>query len=176
VPIDAPGSTAIVVLTPEVEPLVGAIYRAHSGAGADAMTPHVTLLVPFVRSGELDREVDVRLRRVFAAVAPFEYKLTRLERFRGGILYLAPEPSRPFVELTAALWSAFPDYPPYEGIHDEVVPHLTVAESRDEELLARLAVELQPQLPLACRAEAATIVERGPDLKWRPRVAFPLGG
>jgi 2'-5' RNA ligase len=175
VPIDAPGSTAIVVLTPEAEPLIGAIYRSNSSAGADGMTTHVTLLVPFVHAGELDRDVDVRLRAVFGSFAPFDFALTRLKRFQGGILYLAPEPSRPFVDLTNRLWSAFPDYPPYEGIHDEVVPHVTVAESADDGLLARIAVDLEPQLPLACRAEVATVVERGADCRWRPRVAFPLG-
>jgi 2'-5' RNA ligase len=163
-------------LTPEAEPLIGAVYRVHSGAGADGMTPHVTLLVPFVPSGELGRDVDARLRAVFGSFRPFDYALTRLERFAGHILYLAPEPSTPFAELTHALWSEFPDYPPYEGIHDDVVPHVTVADSDDEALLARIGAAVDPQLPLVCRAEAATIVERGADLRWRPRVAFPLGG
>jgi hypothetical protein len=173
---DVPGATAIVVLTPEAEPLVGEMYRLHSQAGADGMTPHVTLLVPFVRSVELDPAVDARLRRVFVAFEPFDYALARLERFKGGILYLAPEPSRPFVGLTNALWREFPDYPPYGGIHDEVVPHATVGESSDQALLARITADIEPHLPLPCRAEAATIVERGADLRWRPRVAFPLGG
>jgi hypothetical protein len=174
---DEPGSTAIVVLVPEADPLIGAIYRIHSKVGADGMTPHITLLVPFVPSAQLDTAVDGRLRNVFASFEPFDYALTRLERFEGsGILYLAPEPSRPFVELTNALWRAFPDYPPYEGLHDDVVPHTTVADSDDHDLLARITADLEPQLPVLSRGEAATIVERGADLRWRPRVAFPLGG
>jgi hypothetical protein len=176
VPWDAPGSTAIVVLTPEADPAIGEIYRLNSQAGADGMTPHITLLVPFVPAAELDPAVDAGLRAVFASLAPFDYALTRVERFQGGILYLPPEPSGPFVALTNALWRAFPDHPPYEGIHDEVVPHATVAESDDDELLARITADVEPQLPVRCRAEAATIVERGADLRWRPRVAFPLGG
>jgi 2'-5' RNA ligase superfamily protein len=173
---EEPGASAIVVLTPEAEPLIGEIYRVHSQAGADGMTPHITLLVPFVPAAELDVAVDSRLRAVFASFGPFEYALTRLDRFEGSVLYLAPEPSSPFVELTNALWRAFPEYPPYGGIHDDVVPHATVAESDDETLLARITADLEPQLPLLCRAEVATIVERGADLRWRPRVAFPLGG
>lgn len=174
-PWNAPGSTAIVVLAPEADPLIGEIYRLNSRAGADGMTPHVTLLVPFVPAAELDAAVDAGLRTVFASFAPFDYALTRLKRFDGGILYLAPEPSQPFVQLTNALWRTFPDYPPYDGIHDDVVPHVTVAESDDEDLLARITETLQAQLPLGCRAEAATIVERDGDLRWRRRVAFPLG-
>jgi 2'-5' RNA ligase len=140
------------------------------------MTPHVTLLVPFVSVPGLDRDVDARLRRVFATTEPFDYALARVDRFGSQILYLAPEPSRPFVELTNALANEFPDFPPYEGIHDDVVPHATVAESPDGELLSRITSDLEPQLPVACRAEVATIVERGNDLRWRPRVGFPLGG
>jgi hypothetical protein len=176
VPWDAPGSTAVVVLTPQADPLIDEIYRLNSRAGGDGMTPHVTLLVPFVPAAALDPAVDAGLRAVFGSFAPFDYALTRVERFHGGILYLAPEPSRPFVELTDALWRAFPDYPPYEGIHDEVVPHATVAESDDGAFLSRITAELEPELPLPCRAETATIVERGADLRWRPRVAFALGG
>jgi 2'-5' RNA ligase len=176
VPSDAPGSTAIVVLTPEAEPLIGEVYRLHSNAGADEMTPHITLLVPFVPAPQLDAEVDARLRRVFRSHEPFDYELVRVERFGREILYLAPEPSRRFSELIDALSREFPDYPPYEGIHDDVVPHATVADSADEVLLARITADLEPQLPVACRAEVATIVERGTDLRWRPRVGLPLGG
>jgi 2'-5' RNA ligase len=176
VPFDEPGATAIVVLTPEVEPLIGGLYRLHSKAGSEGMTPHVTLLVPFVSVPELDRDVDARLRRVFGRTEPFDYALVRVDRFGRQILYLAPEPSGPFVELTNALTNEFPDCPAYEGIHDDVVPHVTVADSPDGDLLSRITVDLEPQLPVVCRAEVATIVVRGNDLRWRPRVGFPLGG
>jgi hypothetical protein len=122
VPWEEPGPTAIVVLTPEAEPLAGAVYREHSNAGREGMTPHVTLVVPI-----------------------------------------------------EALTAEFPDYPPYEGIHDDVVPHVTVAESQDRELLDRIRSELEPRLPIDCRAAATTLVERGSDLRWRPRMSYPLG-
>jgi 2'-5' RNA ligase superfamily len=176
VPIDAPGSTAVVILTPEAEPHIGELYRVHSNAGGDGMTPHVTLLVPFVPAAELDARVDLRLRGVLRLVEPFDYALTRVERFGSDVLYLAPEPSRPFIELTTLLWREFPDFPPYEGSHDDVVPHTTVVEDGDEALFERITAELEPRLPVSCRAEAVTVVERGVDLQWRPRVAFPLGG
>lgn len=175
-PFEEPGATAIVVLTPEAEPLIGELYRLHTGAGGDGMTPHVTLLVPFVPVGQLDHDVDRRLRGVFRSHEPFDYLLARFERFPGDILYLAPEPSKPFVDLVEALSREFPDYPPYEGLHDEVIPHATVAESDDQALLQRITGELEGTLPVECRAEVATLVERGIDLQWRPRVSFPLGG
>lgn len=172
---EEPGATAIVVLSREVEPLIGGLYRLHSNAGADGMTPHITLLVPFVPAPQLDRAVDGRLRSVFRSHEPFDYVLARFERFPGDVLYLAPEPSKPFVDLVEALSREFPDYPPYEGIHDVVIPHVTVAQSDDQELLARITADLEAALPVQCRAEVATLAERGTDLQWRPRVAFPLG-
>jgi hypothetical protein len=63
VPLEEPGSTAIVVLTPEAEPVAGCIYRAHTDAGRDGMTPHVTLVVPFIPAACLGEDVLDRLRR-----------------------------------------------------------------------------------------------------------------
>ena len=116
------------------------------------------------------------MRGVLRSFQPFDYVLARPERFGSDVLYLAPEPSGPFRDLIKVLSKEFPDYPPYEGAHDDIVPHVTVADNADQQLFERIAAELESQLPLACRAEAATIVERGADFQWRPRAGFPLGG
>ncbi len=140
------------------------------------MRTHITLLVPFVPAERLDGDVQARLRRVLATVEPFGYRFERLERFEGGVLYLAPEPAAPFAELIRALAVEFPDYPPYDGAHDTIVPHGTIAVSEDSDVLAKIAADVAPQLPIECRAVEATIVERGADLRWRPRTSFALGG
>jgi hypothetical protein len=175
VPWDAPGSTAIVVMTPEAEPIIGDFYSVHSDAGADGMTTHITLLVPFVPAPELDPAVDARLRGVLRGFEPFEYALKRVERFEDGTLYLAPEPSRPFVDLVLALMREFPAYSPYDGVHDEVIPHLTIADRYDDQLLVRITTEIEPRLPIGCRATEATLVERGTDRRWRARAPVPFG-
>jgi 2'-5' RNA ligase len=175
VPSDAPGSTALVVLTAEARPVIGEIYRAHANAGRDGMTPHVTLIVPFVGADRIDDAVEPRLGWLFGRFEAFDYHLRRFEQFESGVLYLAPEPPHPFVDLTLALADEFPEYPPYEGIHDDVIPHVTVAGDADAELLARIRAEIEPQLPIECRAEQATLVQRGSDLRWRPRASYSLG-
>ena len=175
-PWDAPGSTAIVVLALEAEPVVGEWYATNSQAGAEGMAPHVTLLVPFVPEPFLDESVRVRLETVFGAVAPFDYRLPRFERFEGGVLYLAPEPADPFAALIRSLMAEFPDYQPYDGVHDDVVPHLTVAVTSDDELVARITEEVELHLPVECRAAEATVVARGEDFKWRSRAQYPFGG
>ena len=148
-PSDEPGSTAVVISTPEAEPLIGELSRAHTPAGRDAMWPHVTLLVPFVPAKLIDEE--------------------------DGVLYLAPEPAERFVDVIQALIAAFPDYPPYDGAHDTIVPHATAAVSEDMGFLSRIGAALEPQLPVQCRADAATMVERGSDLRWSLRREYPLG-
>jgi 2'-5' RNA ligase len=176
VPWDAPGSTAIVVLTPKAEPVTGDWYRAHTKAGGEGMRTHITLHVPFVPAERFDAAVEARLRRVLAQFQPFDFKLVRLERFPDAVLYLAPEPEPPFIELALALQDEVPEYPRYDGAHDVIIPHGTIAVSEDADLLSRIAADVGPHLPIACRADEATIVERGADLRWRPRKAFPLGG
>jgi hypothetical protein len=91
------------------------------------------------------------------------------------VLYLAPEPVETFVRLIRALITAFPDYPPYDGVHDTIVPHATVAVSDDPGFLSGLAADLAPSLPIRCRADAATMVERGSDLRWSARRTYTLG-
>jgi hypothetical protein len=139
------------------------------------MAPHVTLLVPFVPVRLLDEAVESRVRRVLATHQPFDYWLDRVERWRGGILYLAPQPGVPFVELIEALVAEFPECPPYDGAHDEVIPHATVAVSDDRRLLDRIGQELEPKLPIACRAASVELVERGADGRWSLRRSYPLG-
>ena len=173
-PWDAPRSTAIVVLTREADPITGELYRRYAKAGREGMRPHITLLIPFLPVRRLDPDVYARLRHVLQEFPPFDYTLERLERFPG-VLFLAPEPAKPFVELIVALTSAFPACSPYDGAHDTIVPHGTVAQSDDSVLLDRIAAQISGSLPIACRADEATLVERDADRRWRMRAVLPLG-
>lgn len=155
--------------------MTGRWYREHSPAGREGMAPHITLLVPFVPVPLLDERVESRARRVLAAYDPFDYWLDRVERWPGGILYLAPQPAVHFVELTEALVAEFPEYPPYDGAHDKVIPHATVAVSDDRSLLDRIGREVEPKLPIACRAASVELAERGANGRWSLRRSYPLG-
>jgi 2'-5' RNA ligase len=175
VPWDEPGSTAVVVMAPETAAVIGSFYRQHSAAGRDGMTPHVTLVVPFVPAAGIHEDIENRLRALFRRIEGFDYDLRRFEYFEGGVLWLAPEPPRPFVDLVFAIAEEFPEHPPYEGVHDEVIPHVTVAETNDQGLLEQIRSAVEPRLPIRCRAEEAMLVVRGSDLRWRPRSPFRFG-
>jgi len=162
--------TALVVLLPELEPLIGGWRRRYTGDGARGMPPHVTLIIPFADSSE----VDARLAAVgtlLGAFAPFEIELLETARF-SDVLYLRPQPAEPFVRMTEALVEAFPEFPPYGGEFDEVVPHVTVVQS-DDEVLTAAEKELVTQLPAKTRVERAWLVENTPQ-GWRRPSAFPL--
>jgi 2'-5' RNA ligase len=175
VPWDEPGATALVVPIPEAEHAVGRWYREHSAVGRQGMPPHITLLVPFVPAALCTEGVENRVRAALATHVPFDFWLDRVKRFPGGVLYLAPQPAVHFVELTEALVAEFPDYRPYDGEHDEVIPHATVAISDDGALLDRITRALEPALPIACRASSVELVERRDDGRWSLRRTYPLG-
>jgi hypothetical protein len=76
-----------------------------------------------------------------------------VDRFPSGLIYLAPNPTEPFKRLTEIMAAAFPDWPPYGGAFDDVVPHLSIGENltRDESRL------LHEQLPIVATAEQVTL-------------------
>jgi 2'-5' RNA ligase len=163
-------ATALVALLPELEPLIGGWRRRYTGDGARGMPPHVTLIIPFADSSEVDDLLEP-LGRVLTAFAPFELELRETARFPG-LIYLRPEPAEPFVAITEALAQAFPCFPPYAGEFAEIVPHVTVAQA-DEEILAAAERELETELPVRSRVERAWLVEDTPG-GWRRHTAFPL--
>ena len=88
--------------------------------------------------------------------------------------YLAPEPPEPFARLTEAIAERWPNYPPYEGIHEVVIPHLTVAYG-DDALLDAVDADITPKLPIdAVVTEAVLLEELEPESRWRERARFSL--
>jgi 2'-5' RNA ligase superfamily len=104
--------SVLVVPVPEAEELV-----RHA---------HVTLLSPFAAKEELTDGLLGELELFFADCLPWSFRLGEVARFPGGTTYLSPEPVAPFRSLTHELHRHFPEYPPYGGQFDDVVPHLSV--------------------------------------------------
>src|SRR5436853_3070509 len=101
--------TAIVVLVPELEALVGSLRNEYTLDGAHGMPPHVTVLYPFVDDSEVVEAVPL-VGRALTRFASFEVAFHRAARFPD-TLYLVPDPAEPFVAVTRALADAFPEYP-----------------------------------------------------------------
>ncbi|HSE71569.1 MAG TPA: 2'-5' RNA ligase family protein [Nocardioidaceae bacterium] len=122
----------------------------------DEIAAHVTLLGPFAPKEAIDEGLLSELRSFFADVLPFEFRLTRVSRFPSGPTYLTPAPAAPFRQLTLELHRRFPEYPPYEGRFDEVVPHLSVPLPDGEDTDA-LATALASRLPITAHAREAAL-------------------
>ncbi len=163
---------------PEAESLVGRWREDWDPSAAVGVPAHITVLYPWLPPDDIDDEVHTRLAELFAGHEPFDYRLTEVRRFESDVVYLAPEPDAPFRALTDAVVERWPDRPPYEGAHDEVIPHLTVVQTDDptrvEALAAEVAVGTEMGLPIAARGDSvALLVER--DGWWGEEARFPLG-
>ena len=95
---------------------------------ARAITPfaHITILAPFGKDQDPTPAELADVEEFFAAEAPFAFELTQVCTFPDGTRYLSPEPVNRFSRMTHALHQIFPEYPPYEGRFDLVIPHLTI--------------------------------------------------
>ena len=140
----------------------------------------MTLLFPFVAAAEIDDEARSKIRRAVAGHAPFEVELGGVRRFEpsagspAGVLWLAPEPAEPFVALTRSLVAAFPGLEPYGGVHDEIVPHVTIATADARRFDALLAEALR-SLPIRQVVIDTTLLLETPHGRWRIGERFGLG-
>jgi 2'-5' RNA ligase len=167
--------TALICRVPEAERYIGH-YRQRFDPPARRNVPaHVTILYPFMEPSLVDAEVIAELRAVASAVPRFAFRLRDTRRFPSS-LYLAPEPRSGFDTLTNGVVARFPDFPPFAGKFDTVVPHVTVAHG-DEPLLCEIEVELRIALPGAgvpARCEEMVLIENSTGT-WQAMQTFALG-
>jgi 2'-5' RNA ligase len=167
--------TALICRVPEAERYI-AHHRQRFDPSARRNVPaHVTILYPFMAPSLVDDEVIARIASIARSVPCFDYRLARTERFPVA-LYLAPDPGEPFSALMNGIYRAFPDFPPFEGKFDTVVPHVTVAHG-DEPLLCEIEVELRIALPGAgvqARCAELVLIENSSG-RWEQMHVFALG-
>ena len=166
--------TALVITVSEAEPLVSDWRAQHDWSAQRGVPAHITLLYPFAPTERVDDQLLNQLRELFGSQAAIAFELPRVARFPE-VAWLAPEPSEPFKTLTGLIAARFPDYPPYEGAHDVVIPHLTVAEGGPE-LQDRVEAALTEHLPIAARADDVAFLFEGDDGLWFEAHRFPLSG
>jgi len=171
--------SALVVLVPEAEPLVGTFRERFDPSAAAGLGAHITLLYPFIEPGKIGESTLDALTECFAGFAPIAFCLTAIRRFPAETLYLAPDPDEPFRQLTMAIWERFPDRPPYGGAWPDIVPHLSVGRFADEAAMDQVAAELARALeqapPIRARSGTVALIENTAG-RWIVRRTFKLGG
>jgi hypothetical protein len=172
----AAGQTALIVVVPEVESLVGRFRALYDPASAVGVPAHVTVLYPFLPPRHLTTSVLRTLTDLFGQLASFRAKFARARRFPE-VLYLAPSPSAPLRRLTQRVFALFPETPPYGGQFSNIVPHLTVAHATNSRRLAEIASEFaaaaRDVLPVETAVREIVLIERKAG-RWQRRMAFPL--
>lgn len=158
---------------PEAAPAVAAWREKLDPTASWGIPPHITILYPFVRPGELTQEVVIDLSGVFGGFHAFDFTLSRLGWFGEDVLYLAPDPPDPFREITSTVLGRHPDYPPYGGEHAEVVPHLTIGH-REHGSLGAAAAAIAPALPIRARAAEVWLLGTQRGIGWHMLGRFQL--
>ncbi len=143
-------------------------YAALTGVG-----PHVTILFPFLPCDDLGPSARKELAAMARTVPSFEVRFERVRRFPE-LVWVDPEPSAPFADLTAAVVARWPSHPPYEGAFDIVIPHLTVVES-DVAALETVEELARGSVPFARRAQRLELWCQDGAGRWRTRWRMPLG-
>jgi 2'-5' RNA ligase len=165
-------ASAVIVRVSLPRPL--ARLRSQSDWAAGVGVPaHITVLFPFLPAERLDADVRRSLATIAAAAEPFEVNFAEVGRFPT-VVYLTPKPSKPFTLLTDAVFEHFPEYPPYEGAFEVVIPHLTITESTAAPLEA-IALEAARSLPFARKVTTLEVLVEGTEGHWHPRWRISLG-
>lgn len=167
--------TALVVVVPEAERLVGPYRQHHDPSGAWGMPAHVTLLTPFRDPRSVDDALLAELGALFAETPSFTCRFEATGRFPG-TLYLAPEPAGLFRGMTERLVARYPGTAPYGGIHRQIVPHLTVLYDCADCLATHVASRLREGLPLESEVQRVHLyVGANAEPGWKSVAVFPLG-
>jgi len=176
--LQGPFEAALVVLIPEVEPLVAPFRLKRDPSAALGIPAHITINYPFLPGIDPDEDLHRELKELFAKAEPLQFTFSRFARFPD-VLYLAPDPDTGFKQLIELVAARFPESPPYEGAYNEIIPHLTIAQTEDEEILEATERKLtrlsREYLPLSIRATHVWLMDNRAG-RWQQLSSYPLGG
>jgi 2'-5' RNA ligase len=174
--------SALLLIVPAAEPAVGAHRARLDPAGRDGVPAHFTVLYPFLPPAEIGTGVLAELSTLFAGVPRFSFLLDQVRWFGESVVWLGPSDESPFRSLTELASEAYPACSPYGGVHEDVVPHLTIGHAGDPAELRAAGESVRPLLPIAAAATEVTLMagpkpERPPGSpgNWHRVASFPLG-
>lgn len=178
---EVPAETALLLVCPEAEPVVAQLRKRHDPAAQDGVPAHVTVLFPFKPLDAIEEDDHRRLESIFAAAAPFTLTGSRTGWFGERVLYVAPDDPEPVLELVAEVAAEFPEYPPYGGLFDEVVPHLTIGHDHPIEDLRAAEDEARRRLPFTQHVDRVelwtgpVVAGRDEPARWHRVRSYRLG-
>jgi hypothetical protein len=164
--------SAIIIPIPEAEPLVGPLRLRYDASARLGVPAHITVLYPFCSVQAAVGQMEV-LRDVCQAIEKFRFSFTEVRQF-SATAYLHPDKSEAFVQITKTFVLRWPEYKPYSGVHNDMVPHLTVADRVDSQTLSAVEEHLRRHLPLNCIAAEIWLLTSDHAGVWSRRGVFPF--
>lgn len=150
-----PGHSVLLVPVPALEGFIRSRWEHYAPELVSrdrAFThAHVTVLAPYLAEPSSDDLAVVE--EIVASTPAFAFRLHDVAAFPDGIIHAAPVPAAPFSRLTARLWEAFPQCPPYGGRYDDLVPHVTLDRLSPSVDVATTRALLGDLLPTRCVAD-----------------------
>ena len=98
------------------------------------MPAHITALYPFLSQRAADRLAIARLSKLCESLPALRVEFRRTRRFPD-VLDPDPEPADGLRRLTTTIFEEWPQAPPFRGEFDDVIPHLTIVNGEDGEIL-----------------------------------------
>jgi hypothetical protein len=137
----------------------------------------ITLLYPWVPASALTGDDIDGLRAFFATRTPFEFELTSVAEFAGAVVYAVPERDDELRGLMRALWSRYPETPPYGRPETDPPPHASLArlDVPPARTLEGVRERVAGLLPARFTAREATLMEETEQDVWRVRDSLPMG-
>jgi hypothetical protein len=168
--------SAVIVSVPEAEPVVGAFRASLDRSAGWGVPAHVTVIYPFLTPDRLGPHELLRLRDAVRSVACFDVFFSEVRWFADTAVWLAPQPPDGFRALIDAVWSAFPECPPYGGAFGTSVPHLTIGHDAPLDALSAAGDAVSARLPVTASVRTAHLFQ-GSDASgaWQRVAELPLG-
>ena len=114
-------------------------------SAALGMPAHITALYPFLSQERLTASAIARLLKALREPPPCGWSFAG--RAASDVLYLDPEPADGLRRLTTTIFEEWPEAPPFRGEFDDVIPHLTIVNGEDDEILDMVEQEISADLP-----------------------------
>lgn len=168
---DHPTAVVVPIRTP---PALARLRRRWDSAAAEGAGSHVTILYPFLPASALGPAVRSALADVARTTRPFE-AMFQAVRTGPGLVWIEPREPDGFAAISAEVAARWPDHPPYEGRHAEVVPHLTTV-NRPGAPIDTLVPTVGRWVPFEAQARRVELWRRGPGGRWRTHWRLDLGG
>jgi len=173
--------SALVLLIPGYEDIVGSYRKRYTTDGAIGMPCHITIVYPFMNNTDWNDYISNQLKEISSLIKPISFHFNGLNCFEDkNVLFMEPYPQESIIQAIQQVSRAFPMFPPYKGeipISD-LRAHMTVATAQSIDKLNLIKKDLQKDIrhiqsnPII--VENLTMMIRTEN-RWEPFLEYKLG-